>query len=91
MDSNRQAPLSMEFSKKNTEVGFHSLLQGIFPTQELSPASCTAGRFFTNWATGDSCVHIPFHILSFFFMAYNRMLDIIPCAIQEDLIYPSYI
>ena len=29
----RQDPLSMEFSGKNTGVGYHSLLQGIFPTQ----------------------------------------------------------
>ena len=29
----RQAPLSMGFSGKNTGVGFHLLLQGIFPTQ----------------------------------------------------------
>ena len=29
----RQAPLSMGFSSKNTGVGFHHLLQGIFPTQ----------------------------------------------------------
>ena len=28
-----QAPLSMEFSKKNPGMGSHSLLQGIFPTQ----------------------------------------------------------
>ena len=26
------------------------LLQGIFPTQESNPVSCTAGRFFTDWA-----------------------------------------
>ena len=32
MDLVLQAPLSMEFSK-NTGVGSHSLLQGIFPTQ----------------------------------------------------------
>ena len=31
-----QAPLSMELSVKNTGVGSHSLLQGIFPTQELN-------------------------------------------------------
>ena len=31
----RQAPLSMEFSSKNTGVGCHTLLQGIFPTQRL--------------------------------------------------------
>ena len=28
-----QAPLSMEFSRKNNAVGCHFLLQGIFPTQ----------------------------------------------------------
>ena len=31
-----QAPLSMGFSRKNTEVGCHALLQGIFPTQGLN-------------------------------------------------------
>ena len=33
----RQAPLSMGFPGKNTGVGSHFLLQGIFPTQELNP------------------------------------------------------
>ena len=32
-----QAPLSMEFLSKNTGVGRHSLLQGIFPTQGSNP------------------------------------------------------
>ena len=32
-----QAPLSMGFSRQNTGVGFHSLLQGILPTQGLNP------------------------------------------------------
>ena len=32
-----QAPLSMAFSTKNTGVGCHALLQGIFPTQGLNP------------------------------------------------------
>ena len=31
-----QAPLSMGLSGKNTEVGFHALLQGIFPIQGLN-------------------------------------------------------
>ena len=34
----RQAPLSMGFSSKNTGVGCHSLLQGIFLTQGLNPS-----------------------------------------------------
>ena len=29
----RQAPLSMDFPGKYTGVGFHFLLQGLFPTQ----------------------------------------------------------
>ena len=33
----RQVPLSMDFPGKNTGVGCHSLLQGIFPTQESNP------------------------------------------------------
>ena len=32
-----QAPLSMGFPSKNTEIGCHLLLQGIFPTQGLNP------------------------------------------------------
>ena len=35
---------------KNTGVGCHALLQGIFPTQ----VSCVAGRFFTVWATREA-------------------------------------
>ena len=31
-----QAPLSMGFPGKNTGVGYHALLQGIFPTQGLN-------------------------------------------------------
>ena len=33
MTVDRQAPLSMGFPGKNTGVGCHALLQGIFPTQ----------------------------------------------------------
>ena len=48
-----KAPLSMDFPDKNTGVGCHLLLQGIFPTQGskvcLSPA--LAGRIFYHCAT----------------------------------------
>ena len=42
------------FPGKNTGVGGHSLLQGIFPTQGSNPdlPSSIAGRFFTVWAPG---------------------------------------
>ena len=32
-----QTPLSMEFSSRNTGVGSHFLLQGIFPIQGSNP------------------------------------------------------
>ena len=41
----RQAPLSCDFPGKNTGVGSHSFLQGIFPTQGWNPI--LAGEFFT--------------------------------------------
>ena len=35
---------------QNIGVGSLSFFQGIFPTQESNWVSCSAGRFFTNWA-----------------------------------------
>jgi len=32
---------------KNTGVGCHALLQGIFPTQGLNPGLCIGGGFFS--------------------------------------------
>ena len=39
---------------KNTEVGCHALLQGIFPTRDQTLVSHVAGRFFTIWATKEA-------------------------------------
>ena len=39
---------------KNTRVGCHALLQGIFPTQGQRQVSCIAGRFFIIWATREA-------------------------------------
>ena len=39
---------------QNTRVGSLSLLQGIFPPQDQTQVSCTAGRFFTSWATREA-------------------------------------
>ena len=36
---------------KNTGVGCHALLQGIFPTHGSNPGLLLSGRFFTIWAT----------------------------------------
>ena len=46
-----QAPLSMNSPGKNTGMGSHFLIQGIFPTQGSNLGlSCIAGRFLTVWA-----------------------------------------
>ena len=47
---------------KNTAVGSHSLLWGIFPTQRSNPITLTAGRFFTSEPSGkpsllNKCIH----------------------------------
>ena len=39
---------------KNSGVGCHSILQGIFSTQELNQISCIACRFFARWATREA-------------------------------------
>ena len=39
---------------KNTGVGCHFLLQGIFPLMDQIWVSCIAGRFFTVWATREA-------------------------------------
>ena len=50
-----QAPLEWgNFSGKNTGVGCHSLLQGIFQPGDWNRVSCIAGVFFTDWATKEA-------------------------------------
>ena len=41
-----QAPLSMEFPDKNTGVGCHFLLQGIFPPRDWTCVACTGRQIF---------------------------------------------
>ena len=48
------------FPGKNTGVGCHFLLQGIFPTQgsnHVSCISCMAGGFFAAWAIGKAWLY----------------------------------
>ena len=47
-------PAEPQGMSKNTEVGSLSLLQGIFPTQELNQGLCIAGGFFKSWATREA-------------------------------------
>ena len=54
VDCNCQAPLSVEFPGKNTGVGFHSLLQGLFPTQESNPGVLHCKRVLYHIATREA-------------------------------------
>ena len=50
-----QAPLSMDSAGKNTGVGCHALLSGIFPTQRLNPCHMSpalTGTFFISESPG---------------------------------------
>ena len=53
----RQAPLSMEFSSKDTGVGSHSFSRGSPWPRDQIQVSCTAGRFFTAWATREAQIN----------------------------------
>ena len=52
---------------KNTGVGCHFLLQGIFPLMDQIWVSCIAGRFFTVWATREAHNFLFLNIFFFFF------------------------
>ena len=68
MDLPCQASLSVGFSRQEYWVGFHALLQGIFPTRDqtcVPMSSALVGGFFTTSATYTYIyvyIHIPIHI-----------------------------
>ena len=49
-----QAPLSMGFSRQEYWIELPFPISGLFPIQGLHLISCTAGRFYTIWATKDA-------------------------------------
>ena len=49
-----QAPLSMDFRGKNTKVGCHFLLQGIFLTQVSNPHLLLGRQIFYHRGTGEA-------------------------------------
>ena len=55
-------PCPWDFPGKNTGVGSHSLLQGIFPTQGLNSFSCI-GRWVTNWASREARVFLKLYLI----------------------------
>ena len=51
------APLSMKFSRQDTEADYHFLLQGIFPTQGPNCAfyiSCIGRQILYHWTTWEA-------------------------------------
>ena len=58
---------------KNTGVGSHSLLQGIFLTRDWTYVSCIAGRFFTIWITRETSNTIYFAYLRCLFSEYELL------------------
>ena len=60
-----QAPLAIEFPRKDTGVGHYFLLQGIFSTQGLKPRSLLMFIFFQIIHTGFSVFYIYLWLLLF--------------------------
>ena len=54
MDCSPQAPLSMDFPGKNTGVGCHFLLQGIFLTQGWNPYLLHCRQIYYSWASREA-------------------------------------
>ena len=66
-----------DFPGKNTGVGSHSLLQGIFPTQGSYPGSPRiTGSFFTVWATKEALVSLESHLKYHFGKTYLSLCKI---------------
>ena len=53
------APLSLGFPGKNTWVGCHFLLQGVFPTQGLNSCLLHCRWILYNWATWEGPLSVP--------------------------------
>ena len=71
-------------------MGFHALLQGVFPTQGENPPSLAspalAGRFFTTSATREAHMHV--YLLFFGFpsqIGHHRALSGAACAVRSVL------
>ena len=90
---------------KNIGMSCHALLQGIFPTQGsnqglhpnpgFKPRSSTLQvHSLPSESPGkptDMDTNINIDIDTFFFMVHHRILNIVPCAIQQDLVQTFFI
>ena len=83
-----------DFPGKSTEVGFHFLLQGIFPTQGSNPGLPHCRQtLLPSDLPGKPHMYVCYTYKNIFFIRlfsiigdYN-ILSIVPCAIQQILVY----
>ena len=78
---------------KNTGVGCHALLQGIFPTQGSNPCLlwllyCQASSLPLEPA-GKLYTYMYSFLVFFSVTVYHRIFNIVLCTVQWDLVYPS--
>ena len=59
----RQAPSSLELSGKNTGMGSHALLQGIFPTQGSNLGLLHGRQILYFLSQQGNPIHIQWHII----------------------------
>ena len=68
---------------KNTGVGSLSLLQGIFPTQELNWSLLHCRQFFINWAIREALINGNYHC------NYNLIAILRTCTVLNSGSQPS--
>ena len=83
-----QAPLSMGFSRQDTGVGCCALLQGILPTQGLSPhllhLHALAGRLFTTSTTWKAYININMYIYIYIYIyTHTHKADSLCCTANQ--------
>ena len=60
------------FPGKNTEVGWHFLLQGIFPTQGLNLSPALEDGFFITAPPGKAHIYVYTHTHIYLFLSFSR-------------------
>ena len=74
-------------SSKNTEVGCHFLLQGIFLTWNQIWVSHIAGKFFTIWATREA-LWISFSLSNWLFLLQSlRLVLFVPIKSSSTVLF----
>ena len=78
----------MGFSRQDTGVGYHALLQGIYLTQGLNPrlmSPAVAGGFFTTSTIWEAQLQIP-HFIDTNHLLYRKEASFLP-FLHSDLLF----